>query len=279
MLLPWAIGYLTFILGPLLFSFGLVFAEYDVFSPPRFVGLDNVVRMVESDRFWNAWRVTMIYAGIGTLYTLILGFGLALLLYHTRRLSGFWRTLFYMPTLLAGTAEALVIGQIWNPSFGLVNVGLGMLGIEGPRWLQAADSALPALILMRYWTIGNVMLLFLGARSNVPEELHEAARIDGAGRWKSFVHVSFPMMSPIILFNLVLGLIASLQAFTQVFILTRGGPQRSTELIGLQIYFQAFEGLKMGLASAMSWSLFGVTLLLTVLLIYSGRRWVYYASE
>ena len=278
MLLPWIIGMVVFVVGPLLATLALSFTRYTILQPPEFIGIDNYRRMFGSEPFWDSWRVTLLYAAAGTLFSLIASLGIALAIFHVRIAKGFWRTAFYFPVLLAGTAEALVMGIVWSGDYGLVNGFLGLLGVSGPPWLQSADWALPAFVLMRYWSIGTIMLLLLGARYNVPEELYEAARIDGARGWQLFRRITFPLMSPVFLFVTILGVISSLQAFTQIFILTRGGPQRSTEVIGLHLYFEAFENLQMGYASTVSWSVFLVTMAFVLVLFATSRWWVYYES-
>lgn len=276
-LLPFIVGFLVFQLIPLVASAGLVFHRYDVLSPPIFTGLDNIEFMLSSRGFWNAWRVTLLYAGVGLVLTVTFSLGLALLLYNARHLKVFWRVLIFIPAVLAGTGEALMLTAVFAKN-GLVNAILDIGGIDGPNWLNDTQWALPALILARYWTVGPQVLFFLGARAAVPADLYEVARIDGAGHWASFRNITLPMMTPMILFNTVLGIIIGLQSFTQVFIMTKGGPAGATELIGLTIYREAFEYLRFGYASALSWTLFIATLGVTALLMLSARRWVYYEA-
>lgn len=276
MLLPWVVGMAVFVIGPLIATLILSFTRYTILRPPEGVGLANYERMLGNDAFWSSWAVTIKYAAGGTIVTLVLALIVALGIFHIRRGKGFWRTAIYFPVLLAGTAEALVMGTVWSANYGLVNRFLALFGVAGPPWLQSADWALPAFMLMRYWSIGTVMLLLLGARYAVPAELYEAAQIDGGRGWRLFRHVTFPMMSPVFLFVTILGVISSLQAFTQIFIMTRGGPQRSTEVVGIHIYFEAFENLRMGYASAISWSLFVVTMAFVLVLFATSKWWVYY---
>lgn len=256
----------------------LSFTSYDVFTPPEFVGFENYERLLSSPDFWHSWRVTIIYAVASIIYTVFLAFAFAMLLFHARRARGFWRTLYYLPALLAGAAEALILSATWNRA-GLVNAALQSIGIEGPGWIDAPDTALLALILARYWTIGNTMLLFLGGRASVPKELYEVAAVDGVPAWRAFRHVTLPLMTPILLFNLVIGIVFALQSFTQIFILTRGGPFEATNVIGLEIYFSAFRDLRMGEASALSWTLFLATFVSVIALFLSSKRWVHYEGD
>ena len=177
-----------------------------------------------------------------------------------------WRVLFYLPALIGGAGEALMLTLVWD-RHGLVNWLLSTVGIDEQAWFQNPTYAMPALILSRYWTIGNIILLFLAARASVPKDLYEVADIDGASAWRSFRAITLPLMTPIILFNLVLGIITSLQVFTQVMILTEGGPAGATRLVGIYIYELAFVNQRFGYAAAVSWSLFVVALLVSLLLI------------
>jgi multiple sugar transport system permease protein len=276
MLTPWLLGFVGFLLGPLIASLVLAFTVYNIFTPPRWIGLGNVREMWSDPAFAHAWKVTLIYGLAGTAYMLVLALATALMIYHARSASGFWRVLYYFPALLGGASEAYVMLAVWTPDYGLTNSALRLFGIHGPGWLASPHWALPAVILMRYWTIGTMMLLFLGARASVSSEYYEAARVDGARPLQRFRYVTLPMMSPIILVNVILGIIGSLQAFSQIFILTRGGPLDATELIGLYIYREAFLNIRMGYGSAVSWSLFLVTLAITLILLLSSRWWVYY---
>jgi multiple sugar transport system permease protein len=275
---PFVIGVTVFTLVPVLASLGLSFTKYNVFSPPTYIGLQNFAEMLGSSQFWASWRLTIVYALTTVGFTLTLGLTLALTLHRARRASGFWKVLYYLPSVLGGAGEALMLLLVWDKN-GLVNSILSAVGVSGPAYLQSADWALAALVLSRYWTIGNIVLLFLAARASVPRDLYEVAEMDGAGSWATFRAITFPLMTPIILFNLVLGIITSLQVFTQIFIMTQGGPVGATRLIGIHIYDLAFQNQRFGYASAVSWSLFGVAVLVSLLLIKSSGRWVHYQFD
>lgn len=278
MVLPWIVGFGCFTIGPLGASVVLAFTNYHVFGRTRWVGLNNFVSAIHDPTFWNAWRVTLIYGGVGTVYTLALGLSAALLLYHARWAVGFWRALYYFPALLAGAAQGMIMSGVWDPQYGLVNAVLKLIGIAGPPWLTSGRWALVAVILMQYWTIGTIMLLFLGARNSVSPELYEVAQVDGASPWKRFRNVTLPMMSPIILVNLILGLIGAFQAFSQVYIMTGGGPGDATELMGIFIYNQSFQNLRLGFGAAISLLLFIVLVALVGVLFVFARGRVYYPS-
>lgn len=276
-LLPFIIGLLVFVLIPLLASVGLIFFQYDVLSDPVFVGLANLQRMLHSETFWDAWRITILYTAGSVAFGTALAFIIALGLYHVGRAAVVWKTIYYLPALLTGTAQALILEFTWSKA-GLINSALTVLGLDGPGWLQDSNWALLTLILASYWTIGNAVLFFLGSRAAVPKELYEVAAIDGASRLSTLRYITIPMMTPIILFNLVLGFVFGLQSFTQIFILTRGGPAGATRTIGILIYEKAFRDLEFGYASALSWTLFLVTFVVAVLLLLSSRSWVYYET-
>lgn len=278
MVSPWIIGFICFTIGPLVASVLLAFTNYHVFGRTRWVGLNNFLNAIHDPTFWNAWRVTLIYGGVGTVYTLALALSAALLLYHAKWAVGFWRALYFFPALLAGAAQGMIMVGVWDPQYGLVNGILKLVGIAGPPWLTSGRWALVAVVLMQYWTIGTMMLLFLGARYSVAPELYEVAHIDGASPWKRFRNVTLPMMSPIIVVNLILGLIGAFQAFSQVYIMTGGGPGDATELMGIFIYNQSFENLRLGFGAAVSLILFIVLVTIVALLLVFARGRVYYPS-
>jgi len=278
MLAPWLLGFLIFTAGPLVASLFLSFTDYDVFDPLHWLGLQNFRIALHDPLFWNSWKVTMVYGMVGTFYGLVVALAAALLLYQARRMSGFWRTLLYFPTLLGGAAEGMIMSGVWDPQAGLVNGVLQLMGLTGPHWLNDPQWALSAVILMRYWTIGTGMLLFLGARAAVDPKLYEAAQLDGAGAFRQLRHITLPMISPILLLNLILGVVASFQAFAQVYIMTQGGPGNSTDLLGIFIYRQSFQNLRLGYGSAVSWTLFAGMLILTMTILGGSRRFTYYET-
>lgn len=277
---PWLIGFLAFTAIPMAASLYFSLTEWNIITPPRFVGLGNYRELFfEDPLFWQALRVTAIY----TLFSVPLRLGLALLaaVLLARPLVGnrLFRTILYTPEIVAGVALALLWSWVFNPEFGLINAGLRLLGIPGPGWIYSSQWALPALILMSAWKIGGNMVIYLAALQAIPKDLYEAAELDGAGAWSKFWSVTLPMLSPAIFFTLVLGAITSLQVFTEAYVMTRGGPGNATMFYALYLYLAAFEFREMGYASAMAWVLFAITMVLTLFIFSTVRRWVYYEGE
>jgi multiple sugar transport system permease protein len=273
---PWLVGVFVFVLGPTLASFASSFTRWDLLSPPRFVGLRNYERMLEDPLFWQSLRVT-------ALYTLLyvpteLAGGLALAVLMNQRVPGIalFRTIFYLPSVISGVAFVVVWMWIFHPEAGLLNAALALVGVNGPRWLTDPRTALVALWMMSLWGLGRTAVIFLAGLKGIPKELHEAAVIDGAGVWSVFRHVTVPLLTPTIFFNLVLSLIATFQTFTSAFVATNGGPLDSTLFYVLYLYRQAFERFSMGYAAALAWVLFVIIMALTLLVVRSAERWVYY---
>jgi multiple sugar transport system permease protein len=273
---PWLIGLLFFVLGPMIASLALSFTRWDLLSPPQFAGLRNYERMLTDPRFWQSLKVTAVYTLLYIPMELICGLALALLM--NQRIPGIsvFRAIFFLPTVISGVAFVVVWMWIFHPEAGLINATLAVFGITGPRWLTDPDTALIALWMMSLWGLGRAAVIYLAGLKNVPKELHEAARIDGAGVWQAFRHVTLPLLTPTIFFNLVLSLIATFQIFTSAFVATNGGPLDSTLFYVLYLYQQAFQRFNMGYASAMAWVLFLIILGLTLLVVRSADRWVYY---
>lgn len=277
---PWLIGFLFFTGGPVLASFVISFTEWRLLSPPEWVGLANYVELLSHDEaagiaFYNTLFYTVLSVPLGILVSLFV----ALLLNQKAHGTNVFRTLFYLPTVTSGVAMALLWMWLLNPEFGLVNLALSLIGIEGPAWLQDPNWAKPALVLMSLWTIGTSMVIFLAGLQGMPQHLYDAAKIDGANQWQEFWNVTLPMLTPSIFFVLVTSIIASFQTFTNVYVMTKGGPGWATLMYGLYLYNNAFEFLKMGYAASLAWILFLVILTLTVLQLLGARRWVYYEGE
>ncbi len=281
-LIPWLLGLLIFILGPILASAYFSFQEYDVVSPPRFIGLENYIRAFTADKqFWpSLWR-TLYYSLIVVPVGLVGSLLLAILLNQGVRGTNVFRTLFFLPHLTPAVALAVLWIWLFQPTIGPINAALGAVGIPGPGWLQSKDWALPALIIISLWAGigGNTMLIFLAGLQGVPRELYEASEIDGAGRWAKFRNVTLPLISPTMLFNLILGIIGALKVFTLAFVATSGGPSYATWFYALHIYRQSFEYFRMGYGSALAWIFVVVLMIFTYIQLVSSRRWVYYAGE
>jgi multiple sugar transport system permease protein len=273
---PWLIGFVAFTLVPMAVSFYLAFTRWDLFGAPRWTGVDNYLRMGGDPLFWQALKITTIYTLAYVPAEMIGGLALALLVNQKVRGVGVFRTVFYLPSVLAGVAYVVLWMWIFNPQGGLLNTLLGAIGIQGPRWLIDPHWSLPALLLMTFWGWGRSMVIFLAGLQGVPSELYEAAAIDGAGGWSALWHITIPMITPTILFALILSIISTFQTFTSAFVATDGGPLNSTLFYVLFLYRQAFQFFRMGYAAALAWVLFLIVLVLTAILFRSGQFWVYY---
>jgi multiple sugar transport system permease protein len=281
-LTPWIIGFTLFVGGPIVYSFYLSFHAYDVARPPRFIGIENYANAFTSDdRFLPSLQLTFTYALVSVPLALFGSLLLALLLNQRLRGTSFYRTFFFLPSLTPAVATAILWTWLLQPDVGLVNYAIGLVGIKGPKWLGSTEWAMPSLIVIALWTGigGNRMMIFLAGLQGVSQELYDAADIDGAGAWARFRHITLPMISPTMFFNLVLGVIGALKVFTVAFIATQGGPAFATWFIALHIYTQAFKYLEMGYASALAWLFTIVLIVLTVLQFRLSRRWVYYEGE
>ena len=280
---PWILGFVLFTLGPLLASLVLSFTDFNLVRPEavRFVGIDNYVRMTGDPLVVQGLVVTARFALIAVPVTMVASLGVAVLV-NSQRLFGrqVFRTLFYMPIQIPLVASTLVWISFLNTETGWLNKLLGVIGIQGPDWINNATWVYPALTLIGLWGIGNFMLTNLAGLQAVPTELYEAARIDGAGAWRIFRVITIPLMSPILLYNLVISLITTFQYFTQAYVLTngRGDPNNATLFINLDLFREAFVNNHMGYAAAIGWLLFVIVLVLTLVLFAFTRRRVYYAG-
>lgn len=277
---PWLIGLTLFWGGPILASLGLSFTDWSGvnLSDLKLIGLENYSALFADDLFWESVGNTVFYAvgsvTLGTTFALIL----AILLNQKVPGLAFFRSVFYLPSVTAGVAVALVWIWILNPSVGLLNYGLGLIGIDGPKWLQSSDWVLPALIIMSLFRVGPSMIILLAGLQGIPQNLYEAAEIDGAGRWAKLRNVTLPMLSPALFFVLVVSTVGSFQIFTEIRTMTQGGPGTSSFVLVWYLWQQAFVYLRMGFASAVSWILFIVIMTLVGLQFWIGSRWVYYES-
>lgn len=273
--LPFLLGFLAFWLYPLAYSVYLAFQEWDLLSPPRFVGAENFAQLLTDESIRLSIYNTSYYTFLGVPLQLALALGLALLLNVKIRGQAIYRLLFYLPAMTPIVASAVVWMQILHPEFGILNSFLRGIGLEPVNWLFEPRAAKPAFILMTLWAVGPQMVIFLAGLQGVPESLYEAAAIDGANRRQRFARITLPMISSITFFNLVVGIIASFQVFTTSFIMTNGGPQNATLFLVLYLYRNGFQYFKMGYASAIAWMLFVMIAAFTVLQFRLARRWVH----
>jgi len=281
-LTPWILGFLFFVGGPMVASLFLSLTDYDIVTPSKFVGLQNYTTAFTKDKlFWPSMGRTFYYAVVMVPLSLV-GSLLAAVMLNQRALgTNAFRTFFFLPHLTPIVASALLWQWILQPEVGPVNYLLSRVGVKGPAWLSSKEWAIPSLMIMALWGSigGNRMMIFLAGLQGVPQELYEAADIDGANAWHRFKHVTLPMLTPTIFFNLVLGIIAALKVFTSAFVTTKGGPAYATWFYALHIYTNAFEYFEMGYASALAWIFFVVMFTFTYLQFRSSARWVYYAGE
>jgi multiple sugar transport system permease protein len=272
---PWLAGFLVFTAVPFLISVYLSFCRYDVASPPVWVGTANYIELFAEDPlFWKSLANTLSYALVAVPLGIATAFALALLLNLELRGIAIYRTVFFLPHIVPAVASSVVFMWVLNPQIGLANGVLQLVGIEGPVWLKG-EWAMRTLILMSLWGVGGSIVTYLAGLKDIPVSLYEAATIDGAGPVQRALHITFPMMTPVIFFNLVMGVIGAFQYFTQAYIMTQGDPD-STMFYALYLFYRAWRYLDMGYASAMAWILFVVVAGVTAALFASQRRWVHY---
>jgi len=279
---PWIIGLALFFVYPMVASFYYGLTEYSVLEAPIWIGTKNYVDLFTTDKlFFLSAENTVIYAGmlipIGTIFAVLL----ALLLNMKVRFLAYHRTIFYLPVLVPSVALALVWQWVLNPTYGMLNALLDMVGIVGPGWYANEYWAKPSYVIMSLWTLGNAVVIYLAGLQDVPVDLYDAAAIDGAGTWQKVRNITLPMITPVIFFNVVIGLIGAMQTFTEAYIITggTGNPVNAAMFYVLLLYRNAFVYYKMGLASAQAWLLFVVILAMTLVLVKTSNRWVYYGGD
>ncbi|MBO0777315.1 MAG: sugar ABC transporter permease [Ktedonobacteraceae bacterium] len=277
--LPWIISLLLFTAYPVIATFYFSFTRYNIIEPPEWIGLQNYQTMFTADpELWISVGNSTYYALISVPLSLLCSFGLALLLDMRVKGMTIYRTIFYLPTLVPPVASTIVFILLFSPDAGLINSLLHLFGLPSQGWLSDPALSKPVLITMSLWGAGAATLVFLAGLKEIPVTLLEAASLDGAGPWQRFIHVTLPLLSPVILFNLVMGVISSFQVFTQAMVIggTTGEPLDSTLMYMVLIYKQAFRYFSMGYASALSVVLFLAVLLVTLLIFLFSKRWVYY---
>jgi oligogalacturonide transport system permease protein len=274
---PWLIGFLVFQLYPLLASLVYSFTDFSILKKPVFIGWFNYKKMFTYDPyFWVSLQATILYALISVPSKLIFALFIAMILNMRLRLINFFRTAYYLPSIMGGSVAIAILWRFLFMKSGIINRLLAHIGISAIDWLGDPNVALVTISLLHVWQFGSSMVLFLAGLKQIPEELYEAGRMDGAGRIRLFFTITLPMLTPILFFNLIMQTINALQEFTGAFVITNGGPMHATYLFGLKIYDDGFQFLKMGYASALSWVLFGLMMILTLLLFKSSNSWVHY---
>ena len=281
-LVPWLIGFFGLTLIPMAYSLYLSFTSYNIFSPPKWIGLDNYIRMFTTDpAFIQSAQITLIYVLIGTPVMLAAALGVAMLLNFRDRGAGFFRSAFYAPSLIGGSVSVAIVWRAMFAADGPVDNGLSAIGIDLGGWVGNPSLVLPMMILLAVWMFGATMVIFLAGLKQIPKELYEAAEMDGAGPWHRFRAVTLPMLSPVIFFNLLLGLIGAFQVFTQAYIISNGtgGPAGMTNFITLYLYKRGFSDGQMGYAAAIAWVLLVVVAIIAFILFRTQRSWVHYAGD
>ncbi|MCL4545499.1 MAG: sugar ABC transporter permease [Chloroflexi bacterium] len=277
-LLPWLLGLLFFLIGPAIGEAVLSFAQWSGSNNWQWVGFGNYVTLVHDTLFWTSLRVTVTYVVLAVPGTLVIALLAALLLNRHLRFIGLFRTLYYLPVITPAVASAIMWSFVFNKDFGLLNYFLSLVGISPIDWLNSIFWVLPALIFMAWWGFGSSMIIFLGGLQGIPQEIIEAATIDGATTNQRFWRITLPMLSPTILFNLVTGFIAAFQVFTPAYILTQGGPNYASYFYALYMYQSAFEYANFGYAAAMSVVMFILTLIVMLFIFKGSQARVYYAA-
>lgn len=279
---PWLVGFVVFTGIPMGASLFLSFTDWDAFQAPNFVGIDNYIRLFTADPlFWKSLINTIYFAAVSVPLSLLLAMFLANLLSRVGPGAKFFRTVIYIPVLVPLVAAAMIFRWLLAPDSGPINGFLALFGIDGPPWLLSESWVIPAIILLSLWQVGGGTILLIAALKGVPEELYEAARIDGASRARQFWSVSVPIVTPVIFFNLITGIIGAFQVFSQVYVLTDGksGPNNASLMMVPYLFDNAFNYYRMGYASALAWVLLVIITLLSILIIRTTRRWVHYETE
>jgi multiple sugar transport system permease protein len=289
---PWIVGFCAFTFLPIVLSFYYSLCDYSLLQKPHFIGAQNYQMLWNDPVFFKSLKNTLIYASLAIPSAMVVSLGLAMLLNVKIPGQHFYRTIIFIPSLVPVVASCMIWLWLLNGRLGLINVLLSRVGIQGPAWLTdvmftVGDGdnrsvyywAMPAIAFMGLWSVGHTVTIYLAGLQDVPQELYEAAEIDGAGFWGRLRNVTLPMLSPVIFFNLIMAIIGTIQTFEKPYILTQGGPARATYLFTQCLYENAFRFLKMGYASAMAWIQLLLILALTGIAFWSSRRWVHYQGK
>jgi multiple sugar transport system permease protein len=278
-ILPWLLGFLFFSAGPIAASFVIMFTRWEVITPATWAGLDNFRRLLADPLVATSLYNTLYYTMLAVPLNLVAALLVACLLNAATTATNVYRALIYLPSQMPAVATAILWFFIFSPTYGLANAALALFGIPAQKWLWDVNLVKPSLVLMAVWGLGNGMIIFLAGLQGIPDSLYEAAEIDGAGPRQLFWHITLPMLSPMIFFNLTIGIIYSFQVFTSIFIMTAGGPGHASLMLVLYIYRNAFIAFRMGYASVLAWLLLLIVLVITVAQFRVSRMWVYYEGE
>jgi multiple sugar transport system permease protein len=277
---PWIIGFVVFTLGPLIFSLIISFFDWPIVGDVTFVGFDNYIKMFTKDKmFYHSMGVTLKFALFFVPLDIMIALGLAVLLNQNLKGQSFFKTIFYLPSVISGVAVSMIWLWLFDYKFGMINYILQMLNVSGPNWLGDPKWSIIAMVIASLWGQGTMVLIFLAALRDVPQEFYEAATIDGAGPWTRFVKITLPLITPSLLFNLIMTIISAFQQLSLALLMTKGGPSNSTYFYAMYVYNNAFKHFEMGYASANAWVMFLIILTLTMVVFKSSSLWVYYESE
>ncbi|GAB12076.1 ABC transporter permease protein [Arthrobacter globiformis NBRC 12137] len=280
-LLPWLLGFILLTVGPMLSSLYLSFTNYNLFEAPKWIGLDNYTSLFQDERFLQSVGVTLGYVVFGTPLKLAAALAVALLLNNATRGQGFYRSAFYAPSLIGASVSIAIVWKAMFGDQGPVDQGLSFFGINLGGWVGNPSMTMPMMILLTVWQFGAPMVIFLAGLKQIPQELYEAASVDGAGRFRKFVNITFPMLSPVVFFNLLLETIHAFQIFASAYIISNGegGPAGSTLFYTLYLYLRGFSDFRMGYASAMAWLLVIVVGVITLIFFRTSKSWVHYSGD
>lgn len=275
--IPWILGFLIFTLYPFVASLVLSFTSYDIISPPKFIGLQNYIKMFfEDGDFWVSLWVTFKYVFLTVPLRLAFALFIAFILNYNLRGINLFRVAYYIPSILGANVAIAVLWRFLFSTSGLVNQIIGVFGVEPINWFASPGPAMFTIVLLRVWEFGSAMVIFLAALKDIPKDLYEAASIDGASKFTTFIKVTIPLLTPVIFFNFVMQLINAFQEFNSPYLITGGGPLKQTYLFSLYIYEHAFKYYNMGYASALSWILFIIIMIFTLMVFRSSKYWVFY---
>jgi len=274
---PWIVGFVVFTAGPIIYSLYLAFTDYDIINAPEWIGTANFQEMIEDPRARRALANTFIFALMKVPLTMITALALAMLLLRVGRAVGFFRTAFYLPVMTPAVAVGILFLLLFNGDFGIVNRALALIGIDGPNWTTDGPWVKPGLALMSLWALGGTIIIYLAALNNVPQDMYEAAAIDGASPWKQFRHVTLPMISGALFFTFIIQTIAAFQSFDEAY--TAFFSSDAALFYVIYLFQQAFQFFHMGYASALAWLLFVIIMIITAIQVRLSNRFVYYEGD